>query len=1682
MKQVVVALIVALSVSVFPAVGYGVENDLIGLYLDEQATVVCQQQGLHFPYFCTAYLIAKNLSSADGIKAWECSIEGSEDVIVSTVRYNGEVINVESLPYFMVGQSSALPASGLVKLAEVDLVFTGPGSVWLGPTRIPSIQSSSSPIVLREDETEGTYLMELSNEYGGGVAPVLVVGKKLICPESTFSAAGIEREEFDPLALEAVDDSCYWNHGEPKSDLYEWSGHGEPWSVAYSDSGYVFVTDPASSTVRRYSIYGEYQAGITLEEGYDTPKYVVADDERSKIYVRSNNDPAVLVYSFEGAFIDSIGGYPFGSEVGQFEVGSKGPIALDSAGNLYVVDIHRIQKFTPDGNSAGVIVSPGVTYGEPGVWWQAGDLDVDQEGRIFLLDQANGIMGIYPKVFVFSSTGAFITDWGGYYRNPDNTFKPGGLYNPQAMKVTYAGKVYISDATDGNANYGIQAHEWDGELIDEWMVGESSSMEWFDIIDNEPNFLAVASYAATSVHATLSVYGRDLAFVNAMNSGYQGEDFSLLSDVPTLAACPDTSLLAAGVAADGVASLLLLQDFPAPFSVDVAVSDPVYPTLLSSLGVLSTIDGASDGDHIGLSTASYDGRNILMAYYTSPIDFVRPEVSTDVQDMSRHLELTYDFGSMGIPATTGYSADLVLERPPVVFVHGFLGNSKQFDNYLGIIDDGKWDDRRSRLDYSFTHGESLAVNCVALARHIDSRRGRYFAEDGIVVGQFDLVAHSMGGVILRYYAQSGDGASGDGSYRYLYADNLGRGDFHKILFHNTPHAGTPLARSIEALVESLYPQPGDDTIHKQKRADNRALIELLLKWRNLSLSSLDGPALRQLRDDSPEILGLGELNVPSYGVGGMGANGLESYPLRRALWGLTTLIGEYAELPGIVELTSQFHDGFVPLPSQLGGFNSSARYIAEGWSGLHESLFRKPTYTGWLSDYTRDITTAWATRSAFSDSMQQVIPATSSLGQKSILASAVSTQADNLDLFPDVVRDAFDISFTVNSVPVSAVLPGQEIVVRGQSATSVDVDTMYVDVNGDVLILTSPDFEMQYVVPENLVGALDAGGIAAIGSGVVGFGRGATVNVDLSGVSLLGIRCRENAFGMKMLGGLERIAVVGDYSDGIFRDLSRYNTTYTSSNPSVAEVYSDGTIVAVGAGAATIVVSNTGFEVNCTVQVENGGVINNRPEANAGGPYSYCTNREVCFDGRSSYDYDEARGDVLSYEWDLNGDGIYGDMSGEYVCVNMDIDTFDHLVGLRVTDSGGKIAHDFAIVRPDAAGCEDAPVKCQYVPSAPDTTSGLAASPGGFIYLRDVVVSPYGVVVRRLDSACTVDGSFQVLDNSIPEDIEIRPTGTGEELCFVVGASIARYDSVGNSLAAIALPADREGYANSLEIDGNGNFYVAAEQSGGQWTVDRIGPDGTRALSWNLIGEYGNQPFAVSASGDLYCMGGSGIVEKVIDNGGSYELDTSWANSGSLEVPVGSVSSQNLTVSPSGDLYFAGAVNGVSKVFRVGLDGLDLDARSGHSGRSLEEVVAISVDVDGCVAVSERSSTGDPLGVTVITFGDYVSGILGDGTTDEREAISATRVWLALPGVVSGQMQSEIKYSTGASGGPVELQVFDLRGCLVKTLVDEVVAAGAHSIHWDQRNRSGMRVASGVYLVRLKAGGQLSTGKMIVVR
>jgi M6 family metalloprotease-like protein len=64
----------------------------------------------------------------------------------------------------------------------------------------------------------------------------------------------------------------------------------------------------------------------------------------------------------------------------------------------------------------------------------------------------------------------------------------------------------------------------------------------------------------------------------------------------------------------------------------------------------------------------------------------------------------------------------------------------------------------------------------------------------------------------------------------------------------------------------------------------------------------------------------------------------------------------------------------------------------------------------------------------------------------------------------------------------------------------------------------------------------------------------------------------------------------------------------------------------------------------------------------------------------------------------------------------------------------------------------------------------------------------------------------------------------------------------------------------------------------------------------------------------------------------------------------------------------------------------------------------------------------------------------------------------------------------------VKVQIYDIQGKLVKTLVNNPLSAGSHKIYWNGDNEQGITVSSGIYFYRVESQNFHQVGKLVLVK
>ena len=114
-------------------------------------------------------------------------------------------------------------------------------------------------------------------------------------------------------------------------------------------------------------------------------------------------------------------------------------------------------------------------------------------------------------------------------------------------------------------------------------------------------------------------------------------------------------------------------------------------------------------------------------------------------------------------------------------------------------------------------------------------------------------------------------------------------------------------------------------------------------------------------------------------------------------------------------------------------------------------------------------------------------------------------------------------------------------------------------------------------------------------------------------------------------------------------------------------------------------------------------------------------------------------------------------------------------------------------------------------------------------------------------------------------------------------------------------------------------------------------------------------------------------------------------------------------------------------------------------------------------------------------------GALGQGCEDVqdidiREIASRLHLGYSLPNPFSARTQILYHIPPDADRAPVVLEVFDLSGRLVRTLVEGPQVTGEHVVSWDGTGRRGERLASGVYYYQLKLRNERLRRPVVLLR
>ncbi|MDY0325059.1 MAG: choice-of-anchor J domain-containing protein [Candidatus Cloacimonadaceae bacterium] len=129
------------------------------------------------------------------------------------------------------------------------------------------------------------------------------------------------------------------------------------------------------------------------------------------------------------------------------------------------------------------------------------------------------------------------------------------------------------------------------------------------------------------------------------------------------------------------------------------------------------------------------------------------------------------------------------------------------------------------------------------------------------------------------------------------------------------------------------------------------------------------------------------------------------------------------------------------------------------------------------------------------------------------------------------------------------------------------------------------------------------------------------------------------------------------------------------------------------------------------------------------------------------------------------------------------------------------------------------------------------------------------------------------------------------------------------------------------------------------------------------------------------------------------------------------------------------------------------------------------------VYIAIRCTSNDAFVFYVDDFSVHTDG--GTGSEDPTAPVLVTELKGNYPNPFNPE--TTISFST-KEAGPVALEIYNVKGQLVKKLVNEDKAAGNHTVVWNGTDLNNRPVSTGVYFYKMNAGKYSSTRKMIMMK
>lgn len=335
--------------------------------------------------------------------------------------------------------------------------------------------------------------------------------------------------------------------------------------------------------------------------------------------------------------------------------------------------------------------------------------------------------------------------------------------------------------------------------------GSTAGVEYCQYADG--TFYTISDHEATTHHVTGNIdfsataANASSSSLSVVNPAAMGSFLPLSQNIP--ADVLQTAPPALALAADGASAIAVLyasdSDGPVTFTLtsqsgivgDVGGLAAYSPTYLVSPPTSSASSYTAQQPINESQCAPSDGSTptaecMFVALLTAPL--MMPTVTTTT-DMLDSVELSIQALQQGSQNASSVSVQLL--PPPLVLVHGIWSNANT------------WSDLQEWLRTNYPHGFIFSVDYSSTNSLAFTNPGTQQAltatvadalqtatNDGLAAQKVDIVAHSMGGLVSRYFIDAGAPAP--------YSSNfLPAAPIHSLITIGTPQDGSPFATFLD---------------------------------------------------------------------------------------------------------------------------------------------------------------------------------------------------------------------------------------------------------------------------------------------------------------------------------------------------------------------------------------------------------------------------------------------------------------------------------------------------------------------------------------------------------------------------------------------------------------------------------------------------------------------------------------------------------------------------------------------------------------------------------------------------------------------------------------------------------------------------------------------------------------------